>query len=294
MSANNAKSFQYTKKYACIRNIRMAYVDEGEGNPIVFLHGNPTSSYLWRNIFPFVKNCGRIIAPDLIGMGDSDKLIDSGPESYTFVEHASYLYELLERLDLTDATIVVHDWGSALGFNWAYLNPDRVKSIVYMEAIVEPINSWNDWPEVARNIFQAFRSESGEELVLQKNIFVERILATDGNLSPEDLNVYMEPYLNEGEDRRPTLTWPRQIPIEGEPKEVVEIVKKYGKFLEESSIPKLFVNANPGSILVGPQRETARKWNNQKEVTVKGGHFIQEISPTEIGTHIRDFIEDLN
>ena len=294
MSANNAKSFQYTKKYACIRNIRMAYVDEGEGNPIVFLHGNPTSSYLWRNIFPFVKNCGRIIAPDLIGMGDSDKLIDSGPESYTFVEHASYLYELLERLDLTDATIVVHDWGSALGFNWVYLNPDRVKSIVYMEAIVEPINSWNDWPEVARNIFQAFRSEAGEELILQKNIFVERILATDGNLSPEDLNVYMEPYLNEGEDRRPTLTWPRQIPIEGEPKEVVEIVKKYGKFLGKSSIPKLFVNANPGSILVGAQRETARKWNNQKEVTVKGGHFIQEISPAEIGIHIRDFIENLN
>ena len=272
----------------------MAYVDEGEGNPIVFLHGNPTSSYLWRNIFPFVKNCGRIIAPDLIGMGDSDKLIDSGPESYTFVEHTSYLYELLERLDLTDATIVVHDWGSALGFNWVYLNPDRVKSIVYMEAIVEPINSWNDWPEVARNIFQAFRSEAGEELILQKNIFVERILATDGNLSPEDLNVYMEPYLNEGEDRRPTLTWPRQIPIEGEPKEVVEIVKKYGKFLGKSSIPKLFVNANPGSILVGAQRETARKWNNQKEVTVKGGHFIQEISPAEIGIHIRDFIENLN
>ena len=294
MSGNNAESFQYTKKYACIRNVRMAYVDQGEGNPIVFLHGNPTSSYLWRNIFPFVKNSGRIIAPDLIGMGDSDKLIDSGPESYTFVEHASYLYELLERLDLTNTTLVVHDWGSALGFNWAYLNPDRVKSIVYMEAIVEPINSWNDWPEVARNIFQAFRSEAGEELILQKNIFVERILATDGNLSPEDLNVYMEPYLNEGEDRRPTLTWPRQIPIEGEPKEVVEIVKKYGKFLGKSSIPKLFVNANPGSILVGAQRETARKWNNQKEVTVKGGHFIQEISPAEIGIHIRDFIENLN
>ena len=294
MSGNNAESFQYTKKHACIRNVRMAYVDQGEGNPIVFLHGNPTSSYLWRNIFPFVKNSGRIIAPDLIGMGDSDKLIDSGPESYTFVEHASYLYELLERLDLTNTTLVVHDWGSALGFNWAYLNPDRVKSIVYMEAIVEPINSWNDWPEVARNIFQAFRSEAGEELILQKNIFVERILATDGNLSPEDLNVYMEPYLNEGEDRRPTLTWPRQIPIEGEPKEVVEIVKKYGKFLGKSSIPKLFVNANPGSILVGAQRETARKWNNQKEVTVKGGHFIQEISPAEIGIHIRDFIENLN
>ena len=294
MSGNNAESFQYTKKYACIRNVRMAYIDEGQGDPIVFLHGNPTSSYLWRNIFPFVKNSGRIIAPDLIGMGDSDKLIDSGPESYTFVEHASYLYELLERLDLTNTTLVVHDWGSALGFNWAYLNPDRVKSIVYMEAIVEPINSWNDWPEVARNIFQAFRSEAGEELILQKNIFVERILATDGNLSPEDLNVYMEPYLNEGEDRRPTLTWPRQIPIEGEPKEVVEIVKKYGKFLGKSSIPKLFVNANPGSILVGAQRETARKWNNQKEVTVKGGHFIQEISPAEIGIHIRDFIENLN
>ena len=293
MSDNEAESIQYTKKYAHILNRHMAYIDEGQGDPIVFLHGNPTSSYLWRNIFPFVKNCGRIIAPDLIGMGDSDKLIDSGPESYTFVEHASYLYELLERLDLTDVTIVVHDWGSALGFNWAYLNPDRVKSIVYMEAIVEPINSWNDWPEVARNIFQAFRSEAGEELILNKNIFVERILATDGKLSPEDLEVYMQPYLKEGEDRRPTLTWPRQIPIAGEPKEVVEIVERYGEFLKESPIPKLFINATPGSILVGAQREFARKWSNQEEVTVKGGHFIQEISPAEIGIHIRDFIENL-
>ena len=294
MSGNNLESFQYTKKYACIHNRCMAYIDEGQGDPIVFLHGNPTSSYLWRNIFPYVKNSGRIIAPDLIGMGDSDKLISSGPESYKFTEHSIYLYELLEQLDLTKTTLVLHDWGSALGFNWAYLNPDRIKSIVYMEAIVEPIKSWDDWPEVARNIFQAFRSEAGEELVLNKNIFVERILAADGNLSPEDLEIYMQPYLKEGEDRRPTLTWPRQIPIEGEPKEVVEIVERYGEFLKESSIPKLFINANPGSILVGAQRESARKCNNQKEVTVKCVHFIQEISPSEIGTHIRDFIRELD
>ena len=294
MSGNNAESFQYTKKYAHIRNRHMAYIDEGQGDPIVFIHGNPTSSYLWRNIFPFVKNSGRIIAPDLIGMGDSDKLVDSGPESYKFTEHSIYLYELLEQLDLTRTTLVLHDWGSALGFNWAYLNPGRIKSIIYMEAIVEPIKSWDDWPEVARNIFQAFRSEAGEELVLNKNIFVERILASDGNLSPEDLEVYMQPYLKEGEDRRPTLTWPRQIPIEGEPKEVVEIVERYGEFLKESSIPKLFINANPGSILVGAQREYARKWDNQKEVTVKGGHFIQEISPSEIGMHIREFIRELD
>ena len=286
--------FPFKKKCALINKINMAYVDEGIGDPIVFLHGNPTSSYLWRNIFPSVKGCGRIIAPDLLGMGDSDKLASSGPDSYTFVEHASYLYELLDKLGLSKATLVVHDWGSALGFNWAYLNPDKVKSIVYMEAIVEPIKTWSDWPEVARNIFQAFRSDAGEELILKKNIFVERILKNDGNLSKEDLDIYLKPYLHEGEDRRPTLTWPRQIPIEGEPQEVVEIVERYGNFLKDSSIPKLFINADPGSILVGAQRETARSWKYQKEVTVKGGHFIQEISPTEIGAHIKNFIQSLN
>jgi len=281
-----------------INGKNLAYVDSGEGDPIVFLHGNPTSSYLWRNVMPHLEGMGRLIAPDLIGMGDSDKLDNSGPGRYTFIEHTEYLYALLEELDLNSVTLVIHDWGSALGFNWAALNPDKIKSIVYMEAITGPIESWDDWPEQARNIFQLFRSDAGEELILEKNFFVERVFAGDVGmhraLEKQELDAYIKPFEKEGESRRPTLTWPRQIPIEGEPTEVVEIVKNYAKFMSETQLPKLFINADPGSILIGKQREVARKWPNQKEVTVNGGHFIQEVSPDEIGESIKDFLIGLN
>ena len=281
------------KKYLEINNKKMAFIDEGEGDPILFLHGNPTSSYLWRNIIPHVQGMGRIIAPDLIGMGDSEKLDEVDSSSYTFLEHADYLYGLIDQLGLDKVTLVIHDWGSALGFHWARLNPEKIKSVIYMEAIIGPIDSWEDWPENARNIFQAFRSEAGEELVLEKNIFVERILGGDGKLKEKDMDVYLKPFSNPGEDRRPTLTWPRQIPIAGEPKEVVEIAKEYEEFMKTSTFPKLFINAEPGSILVGKTRERCRNWKNQKEVTVQGGHFIQEISPNEIGSAIRSFLSDL-
>lgn len=294
MNANFSSEFKYIKKYLEVYGKRMAFVNEGEGDPTVFLHGNPTSSYLWRNIMPYAEGSGRVIAPDLIGMGDSEKLDNPGTNSYTFQEHAKYLYKLFEKLDLNNVNLVVHDWGSALGFNWTRLNPSKVKSIIYMEAITSPIESWEDWPENARNIFQAFRSDAGEELVLEKNIFVERILAGDGALSEEEMKVYLKPFKNPGEDRRPTLTWPRQIPIAGEPEDVVKIASDYEKFLSSSNIPKLFINADPGSILVGKQREKARLWPNQKEVTVKGGHFIQEISPNEIGEHIKEFLSSLD
>lgn len=281
---------QYPKKFMGVDGKSMAYIDEGIGDPIVFIHGNPTSSYLWRNIIPHVGHLGRVIAPDLIGMGDSDKLDNTGPANYKFEEHCKYLYKLFENLDLSNVHFVIHDWGSALGFYWTQLNPKRVKSITYMEAITGPIESWQDWPEVARNIFQAFRSDAGEELILEKNIFVERILAGDGKLSEEDLEIYLAPYKIPGEDRRPTLTWPREIPIAGEPDYMVAIAESYAEFLSKSDIPKLFINADPGSILVGNQREKARLWNNQREVTVKGGHFVQEISPDDIGGHLADFI----
>ena len=294
MNANFSSEFKYIKKYLEVYGKRMAFVNEGEGDPTVFLHGNPTSSYLWRNIMPYAEGSGRVIAPDLIGMGDSEKLDNPGTNSYTFQEHAKYLYKLFEKLDLNNVNLVIHDWGSALGFNWTRLNPSKVKSIIYMEAITSPIESWEDWPENARNIFQAFRSDAGEELVLEKNIFVERILAGDGALSEEVMKVYLKPFKNPGEDRRPTLTWPRQIPIAGEPEDVVKIASDYEKFLSSSNIPKLFINADPGSILVGKQREKARLWPNQKEVTVKGGHFIQEISPNEIGEHIKEFLSSLD
>ena len=294
MNANFSSEFKYIKKYLEVYGKRMAFVNEGEGDPTVFLHGNPTSSYLWRNIMPYAEGSGRVIAPDLIGMGDSEKLDNPGTNSYTFQEHAKYLYKLFEKLDLNNVNLVIHDWGSALGFNWTRLNPSKVKSIIYMEAITSPIESWEDWPENARNIFQAFRSDAGEELVLEKNMFVERILAGDGALSEEEMKVYLKPFKNPGEDRRPTLTWPRQIPIAGEPEDVVKIASDYEKFLSSSNIPKLFINADPGSILVGKQREKVRLWPNQKEVTVKGGHFIQEISPNEIGEHIKEFLSSLD
>ena len=289
-----SSKFKYSKSFITINGKKLAYVDFGEGDPIVFLHGNPTSSYLWRNIMPHLEDMGRLIAPDLIGMGDSDKLDDSGPDRYTFTEHTEYLYALFEELNLNNVTLAIHDWGSALGFNWAALNPEKIKSIVYMEAITGPIESWDDWPEQARKIFQLFRSDAGEELVLDKNYFVERVFAGDVGmhraLEKQELDTYIKPFKEEGESRRPTLTWPRQIPIEGKPKEVVEIVKNYAKFMNETQIPKLFINADPGSILIGKQREIARQWPNQKEVTVKGGHFIQEVSPDEIGKFVREFL----
>ncbi len=287
---------KYTPKKALVLGYNMSYVDEGSGDPIVLLHGNPTSSYLWRNIIPHLSGLGRCIAPDLIGMGDSDKLKNSGPESYTFVEHRKYLDALLEKIDVTEnVTFVVHDWGSALGFDWTYRHPDKVKALAYMEAIVIHYN-WRDWPDDARKIFQRFRSSAGEEMVLEKNYFVERVLPGSvlRKLTDTEMDVYRRPFLNPGEDRRPTLSWPRQIPIEGEPKDVVEIVTAYGKWLAKSDIPKLFINAEPGAILKGKAREFCRTWSNQKEVTVKGIHFIQEDSPDEIGQSVAAFIRKID
>ncbi|MDJ0923286.1 MAG: haloalkane dehalogenase [Acidimicrobiia bacterium] len=283
------------KHYTAVLGKQMAYVDVGSGDPVLFLHGNPTSSYLWRNIIPHASDIARCIAPDLIGMGDSDKLDDSGPDSYRFVEHRRYLDALLDQLDLgASVTLVIHDWGSALGFDWANRHRDRVKGIAYMEAIVQPM-TWDAWPEMARNIFQAMRSPAGEEIVLGKNTFVERILPASiiRDLTDEEMDAYRAPYLAAGESRRPTLTWPRQIPIEGEPEDVAQVVSDYSGWLTQSTIPKLFVNADPGTILTGPQREFCRTWPNQTEVTVPGIHFIQEDSADEIGTALREWYQDL-
>jgi haloalkane dehalogenase len=287
---------RYPKKKANVLGYTMSYVDEGSGDPIVLLHGNPTSSYLWRNIIPHLNGLGRCVAPDLIGMGDSDKLKNSGPSSYTFVEHRKYLDALLEEIGVTEnVTWVIHDWGSALGFDWAYRHQDRVKSIVYMEALLFHYD-WSDWPEDARKIFQGFRSPAGEKLILDKNYFIELVLPNSviRKLTATEMEVYRRPFLNPGEDRRPALSWPRQIPVEGEPQEVVEIVKTYGRWLAQSDIPKLFINAEPGSILVGRARDFCRTWPNQEEVTVKGRHFIQEDSPDEIGQSVANFLYEIN
>ncbi len=276
---------RYEKKTVQVLGSRMAYVEAGSGDPIVFLHGNPTSSYLWRNVMPHLEGQGRCIAPDLIGMGDSAKLEPSGPDRYTFVEHRRYLDALLEAIGIdANVTFVIHDWGSALGFDWANRHRDAVKGIAYMEAIVRPL-TWADWPEAARQVFEGFRSPAGEAMVLEGNVFVENVLPGSilRKLDDEEMAAYRAPFAEAGEGRRPTLTWPRQIPIEGEPADVVEIVSRYGEWLAGSDVPKLFVNAEPGAILIGPQREFCRSWPNQQEVTVKGSHFIQEDSPDEIG-----------
>jgi haloalkane dehalogenase len=281
-----------TKKFATVKGRRMAYVEEGAGDAIVFQHGNPTSSYLWRNVMPHCAGLGRLIACDLIGMGDSDKLPDSGPARYTYAEQREYLFALWDRLGLGARVIfVIHDWGSALGFEWARHHRDRVAGIAYMEGIVTPV-TWADWPENARRAFQGFRSAGGEDMILGKNMFVERVLpgSVIRQMSEEEMAEYRRPFLEAGEDRRATLTWPRQIPIEGEPADVVQVVADYSAWLATSDVPKLFINAEPGSILVGRQREVCRAWPNQTEVTVKGLHFIQEDSPDEIGQAVAEFV----
>ena len=279
---------EHAKKEVIVKGKTMSYVEMGEGDPIIFQHGNPTSSYLWRNVMPHLQDQGRCIAIDLIGMGDSDKLENPDASSYTFVQHREYLDGALEALGIeSDVTLVIHDWGSALGFDWANRHRDAVKGIAYMEGIVRPV-SWDEWPEAARGVFQGFRSSAGEEMVLDKNTFVERVLPGSilRDLSEEEMAVYRRPFQSSGEDRRPALTWPRQIPIDGTPADVVEIVQAYADWLTEADLPKLFVNAEPGAILIGAQREFCRSWPNQTEVTVSGNHFLQEDSPHEIGKAI--------
>ena len=278
----------YERHRIAFLETEISYVDTGAGEPVVFLHGNPTSSYLWRNVIPHVEGLGRCLAPDLVGMGDSGAAPDG---SYRFVDHARYLDAWFEALGLTNVTLVVHDWGSALGFYWAYRHPERVRGIAYMEAVVRPL-TWEEWRDESRQIFQDLRAEAGEEMVLEKNLFIEGILpsAVLRDLTEEEMNVYRRPYLEPGESRRPTLTWPRELPINGEPEDVVSIVDDYSKWLAQSDVPKLFVNAEPGATLTGSQREFCRTWPNQEEVTVRGAHFVQEDSPHEIGEAVATFV----
>ena len=283
------------KKYKEILGKRMAYLDSGTGQSLVFLHGNPASSFLWRNITPHVEDIGRIVVPDLIGMGDSEKLEGTDNPDYQYHGQYKYLSTLLDELDLgEEINLVIHDWGSVMGFQYARENANKIKSITFMEAIVMPL-TWDQWPENARNIFQLMRSDAGEEIVLEKNVFVERILLNDSanGFTDEEKAEYIRPFKNAGEDRRPTLTWPRQIPVDGSPQAVIDEVIKNGEFHKNSDIPKLFINADPGSILIGEQREFVRTWNNLEEITVKGNHFIQEHSPNEIGKALSEFINKL-
>jgi len=288
-------SITLKKQKISINNKNIAYAESGSGDPIIFLHGNPTSSYLWRNITPHLESQGRCICIDLIGMGDSDKLDNPDENSYQFEEHYHYVNAAIESLtNGENTTFVIHDWGSALGFNWCYHNPDSVKGIAYMEAIVKEM-TWEDWRDEAKGIFQGFRSDAGESLVLEKNYFVERVLPGSilRRLRDEEIEEYRRPFLNPGEDRRPTLSWPREIPIEGQPANVCKIVNQYAEWMQTNDIPKLFINAEPGAITTGRIRDFCRSWKNQTEVTVKGIHFIQEDSPDDIGKAISTWYKNI-
>lgn len=287
-------AFPYEKKRRTLLGLEMAYVEEGQGDPIVFLHGNPTYSYAWRNILPYVQGFGRIIAPDLIGMGDSQKLPESGPGSYTFVEHRRYLDALLDALAVNSRVVFVgHDWGAALAFDWVRRHPEAVRGIAYMEAVIAT-SSWSEMSEIARARFQAMRSPQGEQLVLEQNSFIEfnlprTVLRT---LTDEEMNQYRRPFAEPGEARRPTLSWARQLPIEGEPADVSEIVTASASFLSQSSIPKLLIQSVPGT--QGSQKTAFnRTWPTQTEVSVRGHHTPQEDSPDEIGQAIANWLQQL-
>lgn len=291
----SSERLRYPKKKAVVDGVEMAYVAAGHGDPIVLLHGNPMSSFLWRNVIPWIEDSGRCIAPDLVGMGDSAKLPDSGADRYRFVEHRKYLDGLLEQLGVTkNVTLVLHDWGSALGFDWANRHRDAVRGIAYTEGIVKPL-SWDEWPNSMQPVFQGFRSPAGEKMILEENFFLEKVIPASilRRLTDAEMDEYRRPFRNPGEDRRPTLTWPRQIPIGGEPADVVAIVEDYGRWLASSDVPKLFFDADPGAILRGAARDFCRSWPNQVEKTIKGIHFVQEDSADEMGQGLRDWIAGL-
>jgi haloalkane dehalogenase len=275
------------RKYVKTLDTTMAYVDVGHGDPIVFLHGNPTPSYLWRNIIPHLLPFGRCLAPDYVGMGNSGPAPDG---SYRFVDHKRYLDAWFEAVGIKDNVIlVVHDWGSALGFHWAYRNQDKVKAIVYMEGLVRPFYSWDEWPAVTLEFFKAQRTPAGEELILEKNLFIEYLLPLRG-IDEEAIEVYRRHYRNPGLSRMPMLTWTRELPIEGEPADVVAIIDEYSRWLSTSPVPKLFVDAEPAGFLIGPQREFCRAWPNQQHVMVDGAHFLQEDSPEEVAEATARFV----
>jgi len=284
------------KKFMTVNGQRMAYIDEGEGDAIVFSHGNPTSSYLWRNIMPACRGLGRLVACDLIGQGDSDKLPKSGPDRYDYLEQRSFIHALWDQLDLGDKIIfVVHDWGSALGFDYASKHADRVQGIAYMESIVMPLE-WSDISVSLRPAFQALRSPAGDAMVLQENFFVENILfgSIQRPISDVVKAEYRRPFLNAGEDRRPTLDWPRQLPIAGEPGDVVEAVKDYSRWLATSRVPKLYFHATPGVLDQSPNQVAfCRSFSNQEEIQVEGSHYIPEEAPEVVAPALAAFVRRL-
>jgi haloalkane dehalogenase len=282
-------------KYREVKGRRMAFIDEGEGDAIVFQHGQPASSYVWRNVMPHLEGVGRLIACDLVGMGASDKLNPSGPASYSYAEHRDYLFELWDDLNIGNRVVLVgHDWGAVLGIDWARHHRARVRGIVHMEHIAAPLR-WSDLPGQSQDFFRLLRTPEGERRVLEENLFLEARLpgAVMRTLSVEEWERYRRPFAEPGEGRRPTLSWPRSLPLDGEPADVTEVVIENSNWMARSHVPKLFISAEPGALVRGPIKDIVRTWPNQTEVTVKGVHAIQEDSPHEIGAAIADFVSGL-
>ena len=292
----NITTPRYQKKFKTVLGCKMAYIDEGTGDPIVFLHGNPTSSFLWRNVMPHLEGRGRLIAIDMIGMGDSEAIPNATADNYTLAENSKYTFALLEALGVdANVTLVLHDWGSGVGFHWANQNQDKVKAIAFMEAIPTTFPTWDDFPEALHEPISMLRSPEGDQVVLEDNFFIETLLpsAILRELTPEEHQEYRRPFAETSASRLPTLAGPRQLPIAGEPAETVAIIDSYSKYLATSAdVPKLFINADPGAFLVGSARDFVRTFPNQEEVTVKGAHFIQEDSPTEIGEALAQWLSN--
>lgn len=280
--------------YAVVDGLRVAYREAGRGPGIVLLHGNPTSSYLWRDVLPVLGRFGRCVAPDLVGMGRSAPLPDPGPGRYRFADHRRVLDGLLDQLDLGPIVLVGHDWGGVLAMDWARRHPDAVRGIAYLETLVSPL-SWSAPNAPAPDLFRALRGPEGERLVLAENVFVEVVLqaGTLRALDPATLAAYRRPFTAPGESRRPMLTWAREIPLDGEPADVHAVAAANAAWMASSAVPKLFVNGEPGALLTGPSREECRHWPNQIEVTVPGLHFLPEDSSGLIAEALSEWLGTL-
>jgi haloalkane dehalogenase len=285
--------FPFKSNFVEVHGSKIHYVDEGQGDPVLFLHGNPTSSYLWRNIIPYVTSQARAIAPDLIGMGKSDK-----PDlDYRLVDHFKYVEGFIEKLGLKNITFVIHDWGSALGFHYASRNQGNVKGLAFMEGILLPAPAWDTFPADFRQIFQAFRApEVGWDLIVNQNVFVEQILpgGIARQLTEEEHNRYREPY-TEPASRKPLWRWPNEIPIAGEPPDVVQIVGAYNAWLQQTELPKLLFYADPGALMPPPVVDWAKQsLSNLETVDLgRGIHFLQEDNPHRIGEELSRWYSSL-
>lgn len=285
--------FPFQSRFVEVHGSNMHYVEEGEGDPILFLHGQPTSSYLWRNIIPHLAKSGRCIAPDLIGFGKSDK-----PDiEYRFFDHAKYIDGFIEKLELKNITLVIHDWGSGLGFHYANRNKDNVKALAFMEAILTVIPSWDMFPPALKDLFQAFRTpEVGWDMIVNKNMFIEQVLpgAIVRKLSDVEMSTYREPFSDVG-SRKPVWRWPNEIPIEGDPADVNEAVNNYSQWLQESELPKLLFYATPGALIPAPMVEWCRQ--NLRNLTAvdigQGIHYLQEDNPHTIGEELAGWYRGL-